>query len=347
MPMERVLGLDIGGANLKAAHVDGTARLRPFALWKQPQRLGAALSELLRELPAFDRLAVTMTGELCDCFETSRQGVLAILAAVQAVAGSSPVHIWQGSLVRQVQGPDGTWYSTGELAEPGAVRRHPLRAAGVNWLALATYVGRFGRRGPALLLDVGSTTTDVIPLAAGRPAVWGWSDPTRLRLGELVYSGVRRTPVCALLQKEVAAELFATTLDAYLVLGEIPEEDSTDTADGRPATVEHAHGRLARMLCRDRETCTPAETRRLAGQASRAQRRLLARAVRRVARVLGAEPRTVILAGSGEFLARQVVREDLGWSRRLVSLARRLGPELSRAACAYAVAVLAAEGRHG
>jgi probable H4MPT-linked C1 transfer pathway protein len=216
----------------------------------------------------------------------------------------------------------------------------------VTWLALATYAGRFARRKPALLLDVGSTTTDVIPLLLGRPALRGWTDPTRLRRSELVYTGVRRTPVCTLL-KGVAAELFATTLDVYLVLGDIPEEDSTDTADGRPATGEHAHGRLARMLCGDRETCTHAQTRRLAETARRAQRRLLSRAVLRVARTLGGEPRTIILAGSGEFLARKVIREDLTWDCRLVSLARRLGPELSCAACAYAVAVLAAEGKHG
>ena len=34
--------------------------------------------------PAADRLAVTMTGELCDCFRTKAEGVLHILAAVDA-----------------------------------------------------------------------------------------------------------------------------------------------------------------------------------------------------------------------------------------------------------------------
>src|SRR5438477_275211 len=83
--MSAVLGLDVGGANLKAAHTDGTARSRPFALWKEPAALAERLRSLRGEFPAFDRLAVTMTGELCDCFATRREGVRHILNAVAAV----------------------------------------------------------------------------------------------------------------------------------------------------------------------------------------------------------------------------------------------------------------------
>src|SRR5262245_3338572 len=92
--MTDVLGLDIGGANLKAAHTAGSARLRPFALWKHPDRLADELRDLLTGWPPFARLAVTMTGELCDCFATRREGVLHILAAVEAVAGPIPVAVW-------------------------------------------------------------------------------------------------------------------------------------------------------------------------------------------------------------------------------------------------------------
>jgi probable H4MPT-linked C1 transfer pathway protein len=330
--MKRVLGLDVGGANLKAAHVDGSARLRPFALWMHPHKLRAALRSLLGELPAFDLLALTMTGELCDCYTSSRQGVLAILDAVTAAAGSCPVRVWQRK---------------GGLVSADEAREDPLRVAAANWLALATYAGRFVRNGAALLLDVGSTTTDLIPLASGRPVPLATGDAQRVRCRELVYTGVRRTPVCALVHGCVAAELFATTLDVYLMLGDVPEDGGTDTADGRPATRAGAHGRLARMLCGDAETCTVAQTRRLAERAALAQGRLLRRALRRVTDRFAGPPRTIILAGSGEFLARQLVRAEPAWSPRVISLARRLGPELSSAACAYAVAILAAEANHG
>src|SRR3569623_3205120 len=81
-----VLGLDIGGANLKAATADKRAISAPFALWKQPDRLPAALAELVGQFPDAEELAVTMTGELRDCYETKRQGVNSILAAVEFAA---------------------------------------------------------------------------------------------------------------------------------------------------------------------------------------------------------------------------------------------------------------------
>src|SRR6516162_163318 len=88
------VGLDIGGANLKVAHANGTAILQPFELWKNPAGLADALRGLLSRLPAYDGLVVTMTGELCDCFESKRQGVNAILDAVETVAGAVPVRVW-------------------------------------------------------------------------------------------------------------------------------------------------------------------------------------------------------------------------------------------------------------
>src|SRR5262245_34946758 len=149
-----ILGLDIGGANLKAAHTGGAARLRPFPLWKNPAGLADALRTLLGELPPFDRLAVTVTGELCDCFETKRQGVAAILDAVELVAGRTPVRVWR---------------TDGRFVGPATARQTPRQTAAANWYALAVYTGRHAPKGPALLLDIGSTTTDVIPLMDGRP----------------------------------------------------------------------------------------------------------------------------------------------------------------------------------
>jgi probable H4MPT-linked C1 transfer pathway protein len=330
----RVLGLDVGGANLKAALADGTARLQPFELWKHPDQLPRALEGLLQSLPPFDAVAVTMTGELCDCFAGKPEGVNAILAAVEAAAGRRPVRVWQ---------------TTGRLADVAAARQTPLQTAAANWLALATFAGRFAPAGPGLLIDVGSTTTDVVPLAGGRPVPHGLTDPERLRCHELVYTGVRRTPLCALLGGAAAAELFATTLDVYLVLGSVPEDaDDRDTADGRPATRAAAHARLARMLCADFDTCTEEERQKLVLRALRRQTNQLGFAFGRVAARLPGPPQTVVLAGSGEFLARSVLGQQTPFPAcRVVSLAEELGPEVSRAACAYALAVLAEEGDRG
>src|SRR5262245_16664593 len=92
--MGSVLGLDIGGANLKAAHSAGGARLMPFALWRAPEALPRKLAELIGAMPSADVLAVTMTGELCDCFATRRKGVCAILDAVGRAADGRAVRVW-------------------------------------------------------------------------------------------------------------------------------------------------------------------------------------------------------------------------------------------------------------
>src|SRR5262249_17295187 len=96
MPKTRpVLGLDIGGANLKAAHSNGGVAFMPFPLWKEPAPLAEALRALIAPLPTHDLIAVTMTGELCDCFETKHEGVNHILDAVEAIAGATPIRVWQ------------------------------------------------------------------------------------------------------------------------------------------------------------------------------------------------------------------------------------------------------------
>jgi probable H4MPT-linked C1 transfer pathway protein len=329
------VGLDIGGANLKVAHANGTAILQPFELWKNPAGLADALRGLLSRLPAYDGLVVTMTGELCDCFESKRQGVNAILDAVEAVRGSTPVLVWQ---------------TDGQFVNLPNARERPQHTAAANWLALATFAGRFAPSGYALLIDIGSTTTDIVLLHDGQPRPRGRTDSERLRCGELVYTGVRRTPVCAVLGSSGAAELFATTLDAYLVLNKLAEDPADcSTADGRPATKAAAHARLARMLCTDLETSAEADRNELAERICNQQVRMIRRAIERVSSAIDGPIETVALGGSGEFLAPSVLTgrpeplRRIAATAKVVSLADQLGPAISQAACAYAVAVLAGE----
>lgn len=327
-----VLGLDIGGANLKAGHSSGLSSYRSFPLWKNPAGLKDALGEILRGAPPSDLLAVTMTGELCDCYTSKREGVNAILDAVEAVAGKTPVLIWQND---------------GRFVDVAAARAAPLKTASANWLALATWAGRLAPSGAALLIDIGSTTTDINPLQDGKPIPKGRTDPDRLKSQELVYTGIRRTPLCAILAGEAAAELFATTLDAYLILEMIRDNPSDcDTADGRPATAAHAHARLARMMCADLETSTKVERQKLAERVLLKQVYCLRLAVQSVQKRLAGPLETVIVSGSGESLAGIVIKEMGLAPKRLISLADILKQELSIIAPAYALAVLGQEHRN-
>lgn len=334
------LGLDIGGANLKAADGRGFARVRPFALWRRPDDLAEALRLLLADSPPANRLAVTMTGELADCFATKAEGVAAILKAVAAVADGARVSVYR---------TDGSWASS------DAAAGDPLAVAAANWHALARFAGRYVPQRAGLLIDIGSTTCDIIPLVHGLPTPRGRTDPERLVSGELVYTGVQRSPVCAVASRvpwrgflcPVAQELFATTWDVYLLLGDLPEEPaSAETANGRPATREAAHDRLARSICADRTMVDGEAARAIAQAVADAQLEHLAEAADRVVSTLPERPSGVVLSGSGEFLARRVL-ERIGLSARVVSIAEELGPEVSRAATAHAVAALAAESTTG
>jgi probable H4MPT-linked C1 transfer pathway protein len=237
------------------------------------------------------------------------------------------------------------WTIDARLVSEAAAREEPLRVAAANWLALAALAGRFCPSGSAVLIDVGSTTTDIIPLQDGIPVPRGRTDPERLRSGELIYTGVRRTPLCALLGSAGAAELFATTLDVYLTLEMIPEDASDRcTADGRPATRAAAHARLARMLCADAETCSPEETKGLARLGCQRQVQLIRRPLREMIQPQPPYP-GVILAGAGEFLARMALeQEPVIATSRILSLSQHCGRPISEAACAFALARLAVEG---
>jgi (4-(4-[2-(gamma-L-glutamylamino)ethyl]phenoxymethyl)furan-2-yl)methanamine synthase len=349
--VKRVLGLDIGGANLKMAHSDGAARTVAFQLWKQPRRLPAALRALVASAPVHDAIAVTMTGELCDCFETKRQGVHAILNAVRKVSAPIQPRVWS---------------TAGHFLDLDTARDMPMQVASANWLALATFAGRYAREGPAMLVDIGSTTADLIPLLDGIPKPQARTDADRLKCGELAYKGARRTPACAIYPGgRVAAEFFATIHDIYLLMGLVLQDpEDCRTADGRPATRSYAFARLARMLGGDAETMAKEEVETFAALAEANHSIQIAAAMFEAGSVLPAPPWQFVLAGSGEFVCQRVIKqftymmqEGRGSLRpphwpaqlprpRLVSLNRKLGEELSTAACAYAIAVLAAEHDH-
>jgi probable H4MPT-linked C1 transfer pathway protein len=298
----------------------------PFPLWREPAALPQQLHELLQRLP-HRGLAVTMTGELCDCFATKREGVHAILDSLVQAAPATPIQVWS---------------THGRFVSVAEARADPWRVAAANWHALATYAGRFAAKGSALLIDIGSTTTDIIPLRQGRPTTRGLTDPERLASGELVYTGVQRTPLCAVLGSKVATELFATTHDVYLALDMLPEEPrNCATADGRPATKACAHARLARMLCSDAEAFSFAQAVVLARRAHDLQVEMILGHLRVVSASLPSPPQLVILSGRGEFLANVVLDRAESASIRRISLSAQMSSTVSEAACAYALAVLA------
>ncbi len=262
--------------------------------------------------------------------------------------------------------------TSGEFAEPDDAIEFPQLVAAANWHALATWAGRAVPHGAALLIDVGSTTTDVIPMLDGIPVPEGTSDLQRLTTSELLYTGIRRTPLCAVVPSvplppdspqdtgddtstmvPLAAELFATTLDVHLLNGDAAENpDDLDTADNRPATVSAAMNRLAHMLCCDATELTESQLLSVARFIADEQVHRIATAIEdRAAYVSGLEkptsgtgPLRLLLSGSGAWLAERAVQE-IGDSRfaPLINLSTMFVRNVSTCAPSFAVARLAAE----
>jgi len=334
------LALDIGGVSIKVADGRGFAARQPFALWEKPQQLAETLRATIAGAPPSDHLAATMTGELADCFATRTEGVRFLLDALRQAADGRHTRVY---------------LTDGRLVSPEVARRHPLAAAASNWRALASFVGRLAPDGAALLMDIGSTTCDLVPMCDGRPNPSQTSDTERMICGELVYTGVQRSPLCSILpqlpyrgqQAPVAQELFATMWDVYMILGDLPEEPRAfETANRRPATRSAARDRLARNICADRDSFDAKDAMVAARAAAQAQAKLIADAAARVVGRMDGPLETIVISGIGEFAARTVIEQSLS-PARVVSLADQLGSELSLCAPAHALAVLAREAAEG
>jgi (4-(4-[2-(gamma-L-glutamylamino)ethyl]phenoxymethyl)furan-2-yl)methanamine synthase len=256
-----VIGYDVGGANTKAAYIrvrDGkcfNARvaIEYFPVWKHPEELANVLLKLKHQLCEckLDSIGVTMTAELSDAYQTKREGVNHILGCFMQAFADVPINVLN---------------TEGKL-EPIEVAPHePLGVAAANWAATGWLVAHQLKN--CVVVDVGSTSTSIIPIVEGQVVARGKTDLDKLLCGELVYTGSLRTNVATIVQSipirdgvaGVSSELFALSADVHLILGNIAVEDYTcETADGRGKTLAEAGARLARVVCADTEMLTQQE----------------------------------------------------------------------------------------
>ena len=330
-------GLDVGGAHLKLAQVDGTGRVVaalqvPCRLWQGLEQLDAALDKALARVAVAGRYTVTMTGELADIFPDRATGVRRLVEHLGTRLG--PALYWAGR--------------EGMVGHEAAIEQAPA-VASANWLATATLVAR--RVEAALFLDIGSTTTDLVPVAGGRVLARGHDDHERLATGELVYTGATRTMLAALAHEvpfggrrvAVMNEHFATTADVWRVLGLLPEHtDQHPAADGGPKTAAGSARRLARMVGADVDSAPPAAWRRLAAVFARTQVDLIARAIElQLSRGVLDETAPVVVAGAGGFIAARIGMTVVPFAALVDALPQAAGG-VDACAPAVAVALLAA-----
>ncbi len=292
-------GYDVGGAHLKVARVvDGgvtDVAQFPCALWQGLDRLDAAFTAASSLTRGAHRHAVTMTGELCELFPTRRDGGIALTAHIENRLGPETL------FYRGLQG----------FSDAATAASQPDTVASANFLATTQAVAK--ARAKALLIDIGSTTTDIIP--CDRPQ--GLTDAERLQTGELVYTGLTRTPVAAVTARGVLAgqwqglarDTYATMADVRRVLGELPDDvDFHDTADGRGKSIEESLSRLSRGFGRDAEMRHLATWQASAAQIREAQLRAIHDGAMQVLSRPGLEIASVVAAGIGAPVAEVIAR---------------------------------------
>ena len=340
MSSEATIGWDLGGAHLKAARLDPHGRVMqvvqlPCPLWQGLTHLQLGIDSALQQLSSpRARHAVTMTGELADLFDDRRDGVRSLLEAFCANVSAQQISVYAGA------------------AGFVTVDQHAAyceQIASANWRATAEFLA--GRLPEALLVDVGSTTTDIVPvkqsvLARGR------DDRERLVQEELIYTGVVRTSLMSVVDRlpfngewvPVMAEHFATTADVYRLTDELAEDaDQMPSADGRGKSPLESARRLARMLGCDVHSAPLAAWQRCAHYIAEAQLTRIFNACQRVlSRGILKDDAPLIGAGVGGFLvmklAQRMKRPYLDFARCIDSsdCAARWS-----AYCAPAVAVAA------
>lgn len=275
-----MIGIDVGGANLKVVDEEGV-HIHYCPLWT-----GSPLTALLGQYRKRSRepAAVVMSGELADCFSDKAEGIAYIVRAVQEVF------------------PDARFYGTDAAFHTAAV---PELAA-ANWLASADYLKDSYPN--AVLVDIGTTTTDIIPLPLFHE-LKGLTDLKRLQRGYLVYTGMLRTSIPAHLRlvvidgipTSVSTEYFASSADAHCVLGNItPEQYSCDTPDHKEKTKTASLRRLARVVCADLEEIGEEGAFQVAAQFWDIQRAIVCDRVRKV--MAQSIASSVVTAGTGSAL---------------------------------------------
>jgi len=348
-----VLGLDIGGANTKAAFTktkDAKVKelrtsIEYFPIWKKgKEQLPKVLEKQKKKLAnstALDGVGVTITAELSDAYWSKKEGIHHALDSVTEAFGDVP------TFVLDVEA---------KMLPVKDARREPLKVASANWAATGWMISQLIKN--CIVVDVGSTTTSIIPVINGNIAAEGKTDLEKLQNGELVYSGALRTNVAAIVNgipirgrvARVSSELFAQSGDVHLILGNIGEEDYTaETCDGRGKTRRETMARLARVVCADIDMLTEQEIVDLAKFVYAKQVEQITGGLKQVYERIKPslqEKIVVVVTGLGrKFLAKKAA-ENAGF-KEIIGMKEYLGAEASVVSPSVGVALMVASRLEG
>lgn len=252
-----IMGLDIGGANTdcciyevknnKVKHLVSKKEYLP--MWNSKDKLEDCLKNMKKNYN-IDIVIVTTTAELSDGYLSKKEGILDISKKVMNVFVDSTVK----------------FVTFNGLQDYEYVVNNPLSAAAANWVATSHLISKIKEE--CIFMDMGTTTTDIIPIKNGVEIAKGHSDLERLCSGELVYSGMLRTNLASIVHEvpvndniaTVSSELFSITADIHRILNNINENEYTcNSPDNKDKSVKSCKRRLTRLICADLDSLADEE----------------------------------------------------------------------------------------
>ena len=306
----KIAGLDIGGATTDLAVVEFSASAdiknvrvdnEYLPIWMEKENLGNVIKNMLgSDFHDLDAIGVSMTAELADAYATKKEGVLDIVKRIRELTSIPMGFVGQNGIMGHHE-----------------VLEKPLDVAAANWIATVPLAAMISP--DCILIDTGSTTTDIIPIRDGQECAQGRSDLERLATGELVYTGLLRTNVATLVDRmplrdiwvRVASELFAITADIHIILGNIEEREySCPTPDGSGESRTECMQRMARVVCSDLDVLAEEEVEGLASYVYQKQLERITEALLEVAESNDLEE--VVVTGLGMDLVGREAANLLG-----------------------------------
>jgi len=325
----KILGLDIGGANTKAALIEfekdniknSTSYIEFFPFWEKtiteiPAMLKRVKLNLQKKHFLFknniDFFAIAITAELSDAFQTKREGIYSILNALEQVFQKEKMYFIS------------TKYKFLQFSE---AKNEFLSISAANWFSTALFLGKFISE--CILIDAGSTTVDIIPIFNSSPVVKGKTDVERLYNHELIYTGGLRATIPSIThfvpykgkKIRIAFEKFALISDVHRILNNITKKQYiNDTADNRSKSLEDCYARLSRIICMDIESISKEELDLIAQYIYEKQQEIISNEIQLLMHDLvirfpqfEKNPRFIITGLSADFLIR-VTLENIGYN---------------------------------